>query len=327
MSDTAELDLGPLHDYLEFAHADEDFLAAVIDGLSQPQKRLSSKYFYDERGSKLFDQITRLPEYYPTRTETALLRAHARVFAELIGPHASVVEFGSGSSTKIRILLDALDAPAAYVPIDISREHLIASAKDLADAYPDLPVVPVAADYTQPLTLPEIPGEVVRIGFFPGSTIGNFSYAEAVGFLRTAATELGTDNGLLIGVDLKKDPDILRAAYNDRAGVTAQFNLNILRHINRELGADFDLDGFTHNAVWRPEKGRIEMHLVSKRAQRVRIDGQVFEFAAGESIHTEDSHKYTVAEFHALAAEAGWRAHRHWTDPDDLFSVHYLRVA
>jgi len=327
MSDTAELDLGPLHDYFEFAHADEDFRAAVVDGLAQRQKRLSSKYFYDERGSKLFDQITRLPEYYPTRTETALLRAHAAEFAELIGPCASVVEFGSGSSTKIRILLDALDAPAAYVPIDISREHLIASAKDLADDNPDLPVVPIAADYTQPLKLPEITGEAVRIGFFPGSTIGNFSYTEAVGFLRTAATELGTDNGLLIGVDLKKDVDILHAAYNDRAGVTAQFNLNILRHINRELGADFDLDGFVHNALWRPEKGRIEMHLVSKRAQRVRVDGRVFDFAAGESIHTEDSHKYTVEEFHALAAEAGWRAYRHWVDADELFSVHYLRVA
>ncbi|NNE85273.1 MAG: L-histidine N(alpha)-methyltransferase [Alphaproteobacteria bacterium] len=327
MSSTVELDLGPLHDYFEFEHADEDFRAAVVAGLSQPQKRLSSKYFYDERGSKLFDQITELPEYYPTRTETALLRAHAAEFAELIGPHASLVEFGSGSSTKVRILLDALDAPSAYVPIDISREHLIESAKGLADAYPDLMVVPVAADYTQPLELPDIPNEVVRIGFFPGSTIGNFTYSEAVDFLRTAATELGADNGLLIGVDLKKDTDILRAAYNDAAGVTAAFNLNILRHINRELGADFDLDGFTHDARWQDDKGRIEMHLVSEGKQTVTIDGQAFEFADGESIHTEDSHKYTVEGFHALAAEAGWRAFRHWTDPDELFSIHYLRVA
>lgn len=327
MSNTAELDLGPLHDYFEFAHADEDFLAAVVDGLSQPQKRLSSKYFYDERGSKLFEQITDLPEYYPTRTEMALLRAHAAEFAKLIGPHASLVEFGSGSSTKVRILLDALEAPAAYVPIDISRDHLIESAKGLADAYPDLMVVPVAADYTQPLKLPDIPDEAVRIGFFPGSTIGNFSRAEAVEFLRTAATELGTDNGLLIGVDLKKDPAILHAAYNDAAGVTAKFNLNILQHINRELGADFDLAGFTHDARWRPEEGRIEMHLVSNRRQTVRVDGHKFEFTAGESIHSEDSHKYTIEEFHTLAAAAGWRAHRHWTDADDLFSLHYLRVA
>lgn len=327
MSSTAELDLGPLHDYYEFEHADEDFRAAVVEGLSRPQKRLPSKYFYDERGSKLFDQITELPEYYPTRTETALLRAHAAEFAELIGPHASLVEFGSGSSTKVRILLDALETPSAYVPIDISRDHLIESAKGLADAYPDLMVVPVAADYTQPLELPDIPSEVVRIGFFPGSTIGNFTYSEAVDFLRTAATELGADNGLLIGVDLKKDIDVLRAAYNDAAGVTAEFNLNIMRHINRELGADFDLDGFTHDARWQDDKGRIEMHLVSKGKQTVTLDGHAFEFADGESIHTEDSHKYTVEGFHALAAEAGWRAFRHWTDADELFSIHYLRVA
>jgi len=327
MSDAAELDLGSLHDYYEFEHADEDFRAAVVGGLSQPQKQIPSKYFYDERGSKLFEQITHLPEYYPTRTETALLRTNAAEFAELIGPHASLVEFGSGSSTKVRILLDALEAPSAYIPIDISCDHLIESAKGLADAYPDLMVVPVSADYTQPLELPEIPGELVRIGFFPGSTIGNFSHTEAVDFLHTAATELGADNGLLIGVDLKKDPAILHAAYNDAAGITAKFNLNILHHINRELGADFDLDGFVHDARWQSEKGSIEMHLVSTRQQIVRIDDHVFEFAEGESIHSEDSHKYTIEEFHSLAAEAGWRAFRHWIDADDLFSIHYLRVA
>ena len=327
MIEPAELDLGPLHDYYEFEHADEDFRAAIVAGLQLPQKRLSSKYFYDERGSKLFEQITELPEYYPTRTETAMLRAHAAEFAELIGPHASLVEFGSGSSIKVRILLDALETPSAYVPIDISRHHLIESAKKLADAYPDLMVVPVAADYTKPLDLPEIPDEVVRIGFFPGSTIGNFTHVEAVDFLRTAATELGADNGLLIGVDLKKDTEILRAAYNDAAGITAEFNLNILRHINRELGADFDLDGFTHDARWEPEPGRIEMHLVSKRDQTVHLDEHVFEFQAGESIHTEDSHKYTIDGFHALAGEAGWCAYRYWTDADELFSIHYLRIA
>lgn len=326
MSDAADLDLGPLHDYYEFEHADEDFRAAVVEGLSQPQKRIASKYFYDERGSKLFEQITHLPEYYPTRTETALLRTHAAEYAELIGPHASLVEFGSGSSTKVRILLDALATPSAYIPIDISRDHLIESAKGLAEAYPELRVVPVAADYTQPLELPEIPDEVVRIGFFPGSTIGNFSQTEAVDFLRNVATELGTGNGLLIGVDLRKDAAILHAAYNDAAGVTAKFNLNILHHINRELGADFNTDAFTHDARWQPEKGSIEMHLVSMRKQTVRIDGHVFEFAEGESIHSEDSHKYTIEEFHALAAEAGWRAYRHWTDSDNLFSIHYLRV-
>ncbi|TDJ59862.1 MAG: L-histidine N(alpha)-methyltransferase [Proteobacteria bacterium] len=327
MSNAAQIDLGPLYDYYEFAHADEDFSAAVIDGLSQPQKRLPSKYFYDERGSKLFEQITHLPEYYPTRTEMALLRTHAAEFAELIGPHASLVEFGSGSSTKVRILLDALEAPSAYIPIDISRDHLIESAKGLAEAYPDLMVVPVAADYTLPLELPVIPDEVVRIGFFPGSTIGNFSHAEAIDFLHTVATELGTDNGLLIGVDLKKDPAILHAAYNDAAGITAKFNLNILHHINRELGADFDTGGFTHDARWQPKEGRIEMHLVSTGKQTVSIAGHKFEFAEGESIHSEDSHKYTIEEFHALSAKAGWRAYRHWTDADNLFSIHYLRVA
>lgn len=327
MSDAAELDLGPLHDYYEFEHTDEDFLADIVEGLSQPQKRILSKYFYDQRGSQLFEQITRLPEYYLTRTEVALLHSHAAEFAELIGPHASLVEFGSGSSTKVRVLLDALEAPSAYIPIDISRDHLIDSAKGLAEAYPELLVVPVAADYTQPLELPDTPNQVVRIGFFPGSTIGNFSHAEAVDFLHTVATELGTDNGLLIGVDLKKEPAILHAAYNDAAGITAKFNLNILHHINRELGADFNLDGFTHDARWQPEKGSIEMHLVSTHKQTVRIDGHVFEFAQGESIHSEDSHKYTIEEFHALAAEAGWHANRHWTDADNLFSIHYLRVA
>ena len=323
MSDAAELDLGPLHDYVEIEHPDEDFRAAIVAGLSLPQKRISSKYFYDERGSKLFEKITQLPEYYPTRTETAMLRAHAAEFAELIGPRASLVEFGSGSSTKVRILLDALEAPSAYIPIDISRDHLIESAKGLADAYPDLMVVPVAADYTQPLDLPEIPDEVVRIGFFPGSTIGNFTHAEAVEFLHNAATELGTDNGLLIGVDLKKDIEILRAAYNDAAGITAEFNINILRHLNRELGADFDLDGFTHDARWRPEEGRIEMHLVSTHNQNVRVDGQEFEFAEGESIHTEDSHKYSLDEIDTLSSAAGFHVEQRWLAAD-VYSLNVL---
>lgn len=326
MSDAAE-HLGSLHDYVEYDHAADSFLDDVLEGLAQPQKRLSSKYFYDERGSQLFEDITELPEYYPTRTETALLREHAAEFATLIGANASVVEFGSGSSTKIRILLDALETPAAYIPVDISRDHLLDSAKSLADAYPDLPVVPIAADYTQPFELPAIENEAVRIGFFPGSTIGNFTREAAVDFLRAAATDLGADNGLLIGVDLRKDAGILHAAYNDAAGVTAEFNLNVLRRVNQELDGDFDLDAFRHDARWVSEKGRIEMHLVSERDQNVRIDGQDFAFAAGESIHTEDSHKYDVDEFQALAGQAGWRAFRHWTDANELFSLHYLRVA
>ncbi|MEP4380009.1 MAG: L-histidine N(alpha)-methyltransferase [Alphaproteobacteria bacterium] len=327
MSGATAESLGPLHDYVEYDHAADSFLDDVLAGLALPQKKLSSKYFYDERGSQLFDAICELPEYYPTRTETALLRDHAAEFAELIGANATVVEFGSGSSTKIRILLDALETPAAYIPVDISRDHLLESAKSLADAYPDLPVVPIAADYTQPFDVPEIAGEAARIGFFPGSTIGNFTRPAAVEFLRAAATDLGTDNGLLIGVDLRKDVGVLHAAYNDAAGVTGEFNLNVLRRVNDELGGNFNLDAFTHDARWIPDQGRIEMHLVSDWDQEVRVDGQNFSFAAGESIHTEDSHKYDVDEFHALAAKAGWRAFRHWTDARNLFSLHYLRVA
>jgi dimethylhistidine N-methyltransferase len=327
MSGTSADVLGPLHDYVEYDHASDNFLEDVLTGLRQSPKTLSSKYVYDERGSQLFDDICELPEYYPTRTEMALLRAISGDVAELVGEGATVIEFGSGSSTKIRILLDALESPLAYVPVDISREHLLMSAKDLADAYPDLRVAPVCADYTQPFDVPEIEGEKVRAGFFPGSTIGNFTRDQAVSFLKAAALDLGQGNGLLIGVDLRKDEDILRAAYNDAAGVTAAFNLNLLTRINRELDGHFDLDSFTHDACWVADKGRIEMHLVSTRDQDVTVDGEVFHFAAGESIHTEDSHKYDIEGFRALAGEAGWNAVESWTDPDELFSIHLLRVA
>ena len=326
MINKSKVDLGPLYDYYEFDHTEDNFLPAVIEGLSLPQKQLSSKYFYDQTGSSLFEQITELPEYYPTRTEIGLLKTHANEFSELIGPGASLVEFGSGSSKKVRIILDALQKPSAYLPIDISKDYLIESAKDLARSYPDLIVVPISADYTRPLVLPVIPNELVRVGFFPGSTIGNFTPEEAIKFLRAVSIDLGTGNGLLIGVDLKKDTDILFAAYDDEAGVTAEFNLNILRHINRELGADLDLEGFKHEVRWEADKGRIEMHLVSKYDQKASINGHIFRFAAGESIHTEDSHKYTIDAFHSLAEEAGWRSHCHWTDSNDLFSIHYLQV-
>lgn len=326
MSNITELDLGPLHDYYEFEHAVSDFKASVIEGLSSPQKKLSSKYFYDVRGSQLFDKITELPEYYLSRTETDLLRIYADEFAELIGEGSSLIEFGSGSSTKVRILLNALQSPTAYVPIDISREYLIQSAKELAVSYPDLPVVPICADYTRPIKLPFIPNENSRAGFFPGSTIGNFTYQDAVKFLRTVANDLGSGNGLLIGVDLKKDVKILRAAYNDAAGVTAEFNLNILRHINRALGVDMDPNEFTHDALWNHEKGRIEMHLVSKCNQTVYFENLEFEFIEGESIHTENSHKYTIEGFQSLAALAGWEACKYWKDSNNLYSIHYLRV-
>lgn len=327
MSSAVAKALGPLHDYVEYDHASDNFRDDVLNGLKQFAKRLPSKYFYDERGSQLFDDICELPEYYPTRTEMALLRTISSEVSELVGEGATVIEFGSGSSTKIRILLDALDDPSAYVPVDISREHLLISAKDLADSYPTLRVVPVCADYTQPFDVPEIAGEKVRAGFFPGSTIGNFARSDAISFLRTAASDLGYNNALLIGVDLRKDVTRLHAAYNDTAGVTAAFNLNVLERINRELGGNFDLNTFAHEARWVPEPGRIEMHLVSEKMQDVTLAGETFHFRAGESIHTEDSYKYDVAGFKALAAEAGWDSIECWIDPDELFSIHLLRVA
>jgi dimethylhistidine N-methyltransferase len=318
--------LGSLHDYVEYGHATNNFLEDVLAGLRLPSKRLPSKYFYDERGSQLFDDICELPEYYPTRTEMALLQNISTDVAAFVGHGATVIEFGSGSSTKIRVLLDALSEPLAYVPVDISREHLLMSAKDLADSYPDLRVFPVCADYTKPFGVPDIAGESVRTGFFPGSTIGNFTRSEAVSFLRSAASTLGHNNGLLIGVDLRKDTGILRAAYNDAAGVTAAFNLNLLERINRELDGDFDVAGFEHDARWVSGPGRIEMHLVSLHEQDVTVGGEIFHFEAGESIHTEDSHKYDIAGFKTLAAEAGWQSIECWTDADELFSIHLMRV-
>ena len=231
------------------------------------------------------------------------------------------------TSTKVRVLLDALDAPMGYVPVDISREHLLLSAKNLADSYPDLRVIPVCADYTKSFDVPQIVGEKVRAGFFPGSTIGNFTRSDAISFLQAAALALGQNNAMLIGVDLRKDAKILHAAYNDAAGVTAAFNLNLLLRINGDLGGDFDLNAFAHDARWVPELGRIEMHLVSTHVQTVSIDGEYYDFAVGESIHTENSHKYGIAEFKALAHEAGWSSIDSWTDQDELFSIHLLQTA
>ncbi|MBM3560069.1 MAG: L-histidine N(alpha)-methyltransferase [Alphaproteobacteria bacterium] len=311
---------------VESDHTGDDFQSAVVAGLGLPQKRIPSKFFYDAAGSRLFDAICELPEYYPTRSEVSVLAAHAAEIAALAGPGVSLVEFGSGSSVKVRLLLDAMPVPAAYLPVDISREHLLAAARRLAADYPAVPVVPVCADYTRPFELPAVRGERSRVGFFPGSTIGNFSRDEAKGFLESVAGDLGRGAGLLIGVDLRKDPVILHAAYNDAAGVTARFNLNLLARANRELGANFELDAFAHDARWLEDEGRIEMHLVARRAQTVTVGGRGFAFARGESIHTEDSHKYTVGEFQALAAAAGWTPAACWTDEKDLFSVHWLAV-
>ena len=306
----------------------EAFRTAVLDGLSATPKTLPCKFFYDAEGSRLFDQICELPEYYPTRTETALLRQRATDIAALVGPEVGLVEFGSGAGVKIRLLLGALENPAAYIPVDISRDHLLNAAASLAADFPDLRIGPVCADYTQPFALPYLRGTRPRrtVGFFPGSTIGNFTPAEATTFLRRAARLLGRGAMMIVGADLPKDPAILRAAYDDAAGVTAAFNLNLLHRIVRELGADLDPGAFQHRAVWNAEDSRVEMHLVSTRSQNVVVDGQRFAFEAGETIHTENSHKYGTEAFGRLARQAGYALRVTWTDAASLFAIHVLEV-
>ena len=306
--------------------ADSAFACDLALGLSARPRSVSPKYFYDAVGSTLFERICELPEYYPTRTEMGLLRQHAPEIAALAGPRAEIVEFGAGALQKIRLLLDAFDAPSRYLPIDISGDHLAAAAVQLRHDYPELAVHPVAADYTQRLLLPAAAaGAGQRIGFFPGSTIGNFTTPEALRFLQTAAQVL-RGGALLIGADLVKDPATLHAAYNDAEGVTAAFNLNLLARANRELGADFDLDQFAHYAFYNIAERRIEMHLVSRREQQVHLAGQRFSFAEGESIHTENSHKFTVGGLRALAAQAGFTAGPAWVDAEGLFSLHWLQA-
>jgi L-histidine Nalpha-methyltransferase len=307
----------------DVANAGEEILA----GLTAAQKRISPKYFYDERGSELFDQICELDEYYPTRTELAVMQAHAEELAELVGPRAAVIEFGAGSNLKVRLLLDHLRSPAAYVPVDISADYLLKQAEDLAVDYPNVHVQPVFADFTRPFDLPEHPVMPERnLIFFPGSTIGNFSRSRALDLLKVMAAEAKSGGALLIGVDLRKDPAILRPAYNDSQGVTAEFNLNVLARLNRELGADFSLEHFEHRAVYDEAEGRMEMRLVSKRNQTVSVGGTRLTFARGEYIVTEHSHKYSIPEFQALAERAGFAPCRVWTDAKALFSVHYLTV-
>jgi len=296
----------------------------ILAGLRRPQKTTSPKFLYDQRGSRLFDRICELDEYYPTRTELAIMESHVEDMARLLGPGCLLIEFGSGSSLKTRILLDHLSDPAGYVPIDISKEHLLCSATALAAAYPGLAVLPVCADYTSVFHLPDLDG-ARPVVYFPGSTIGNFTPAEAVEFLRSAA-KLLEGGDLIIGVDLKKDVGRLEAAYNDSEGVTAAFNLNLLARINRELSGDFIIDAFEHRAHYDPVVGRIEMHLISRRDQFVTVGGRRFNFAAGETIHTENSYKYAMEEFRAVAANAGFKAVGGWTDDENLFSIHYLRA-
>lgn len=304
----------------------DDFRAAVIEGLSQPDKALPYRFLYDARGSALFDRITRLPEYYPTRTELGILSDNAEIIARCMGRGVQLVELGSGSSEKVRILLDALDAPDQYVPIDISRDHLMAAAQAIQDDYPDLDVKPIAADFGQAFDLP--PSERgSRVGFYPGSTIGNLTPDEARVFLTDWSRRLGPGAFLLIGVDLGKAADILEPAYDDAQGVTARFTLNLLERANRELGADFDVGAFEHQARWLADEGRIAIDLVSRRDQTVRIGDQTFDFGAGERIHVEDSWKYSLSGFLALARASGFEPVSVWTDDMDLFSVHLLRAS
>lgn len=294
------------------------FARAVRAGLAQAQKVIPARYFYDAVGSRLFEDITSLPEYYPTRTETGILRDGAAAIAAAIGPGRVVVEFGSGSSAKTPLLLAAIK-PAAYVPVDISAEFLAESAALLARQFPALPILPVAADFTLPFALPAAAG--ARLGWFPGSTIGNMGPMAAVDLLRSFAATLGAGSWLLIGFDLAKDAAVLEAAYNDAQGVTAAFNCNLLARINRELAGSFDLAAFRHEARWCPELSRIEMHLVATRATRFAAAGASFAMAAGESIHTENSYKWTLPEIRLLARAAGWQPAAAWQDAAHWFSV------
>jgi len=298
------------------------FAADVRAGLRAPQKRIPAKYFYDEAGSLLFERITELPEYYPTRREMSILRDHAADIAGLFAPGAALVEFGSGSNKKVRLLLEAAPALAAYVPVDISGEMLEREAADLRADFPHLEVLPVAADFTRAFDLPfEARDARHKVGFFPGSTIGNFEPPDAAEFLRNAARILGSDGVLVVGVDLVKPVEVLTAAYNDGAAVTAAFNLNLLTRINRELGGTFDRSLFEHYAFFNRARSRIEMHLVSRKPQTVKVAGETFGFRAGETIHTENSYKYSVELFAALAHGVGWRPAGVWTDADGYFSI------
>ncbi len=302
-----------------------DELDELIDGLRQPEKMISPKYFYDERGSQLFEEITRLPEYYPTETELGIMRDNVDEIAELVGKQASLIEFGSGSSLKTRVLLENLDELAAYVPVDISEDHLLESAKQLREEFPDLDVLPVIADFTQPFQLPSPKVMPVRnIVYFPGSTIGNFTHDAAHKLLLVMYQEAGAGGALLIGVDLQKDPAIIERAYNDSAGVTAEFNRNMLRHLNREFGADFDVDAFAHSAEYNEAEGRVEIRLVSEQDQEFTLGDESFSIDRDETILTEYSHKYTLDSFAAMAEAAGFRVKRVWMDDERLFSVQYL---
>ena len=321
-----EKDASP-YAFYDLKPSTDDFRAEVISGLGRRQKAIPSKFFYDERGSRLFEQICTLDEYYPTRAEIAILRRLPRSIAAHLPERAVVVEFGTGSCIKVRLLLDALTDPVAYVPIDISRQHLLEAARRIAADYPSLHVCAICADFAGPLAVPPGVPPGSRIGFFPGSTIGNFTPHEARALLRRIAMTLGSGALFLVGVDLKKDENLLHAAYNDSQGVTAAFNLNLLQRINTELGADFNTARFAHQAFYNPDEGRIEMHLVSREQQTVHVNGHTFSFRQGETIHTENAYKYAAAEFRQLASGSGFIPLSMASDRSGLFSLHCLKVA
>jgi dimethylhistidine N-methyltransferase len=312
---------GRLLPIIDLAPSD-NFLADVLRGLAESQKNIPPKYFYDERGAQLFESICELPEYYLTRAETALMRAHAAEIAELIGRDCALIEYGSGASRKTRILLEAAH-PVLYMPVDISRTSLVHSCGELARDYPWLEIQPVWADYSLHFALPEVAARSVV--FFPGSTIGNFTPEDALLFLRACARTAGPRGAMIVGVDVKKPEALLNAAYDDGEGVTAAFNLNVLQRINRELEGSFELANFAHRAFYDGAKSRIEMHLLSTVAQRASVAGHAFQFAKGETIHTENSYKYSVPEFRELARAAGFHPVKSWSDA--LFSIHYLALS
>jgi dimethylhistidine N-methyltransferase len=312
----------------EAVSAQDDSLAAeVLHGLTRPSKILPCRLLYDERGSDLFERITRLPEYYPTRTEAAILRQHAEEIASRVPDGGVLIEFGSGSSLKTELLLEQLPRLGAYVPIDLSHSALAGAARRLAARFPHIHVHPIVADFSFPAPLPTELAWRHKTGFFPGSTIGNLTPVEASRLLRVFRAVLSSGGALIVGVDLKKDPAQLTRAYDDRAGATAAFNLNLLERLNRELGANFELGAFKHRAVYNARDGRIEMHLVSLREQSVKIYGRRIPFRSGETIHTESSYKYTLSQFQNLARSANWEPRRSWTDPRQLFSMHELTSA
>jgi dimethylhistidine N-methyltransferase len=308
----------------EIVSAEDDFALAVLDGLTRTQKALPCRFFYDARGSELFEEITRLPEYYPTRTETAILEAHAAEIAGGVPDGGVLVEFGSGSSRKTEILLRELPRLRAYVSIDVSEDALGEASGRLARRFPTLDIRPIVGDFSRPIRFPRELASAGKTGFFPGSTIGNLTPGEAGRLLDVFRGVLSPGGRLIVGVDLKKDARQLVLAYNDAAGVTAAFNLNLLARINRELGGTFDLGAFSHDAVYNPREGRIEMHLESTRDQEARVLGRRIRFRAGERIHTENSYKYSISQFQELARAANWLPSRVWTDTGSLFSVHEL---